>query len=57
MNTWALFLAHCADIRLDSVTPTHVFDFLNTRIGDMTGPWKSDDYADEFSDSILALVS
>jgi DNA end-binding protein Ku len=26
-------------------------------IGDMTGPWKSDDYADKFSDAILALVS
>jgi DNA end-binding protein Ku len=26
-------------------------------IGDMTGPWKSDDYSDKFSDAILALVS
>ena len=26
-------------------------------IGEMTGPWKSDDYADKFSDAILALVS
>jgi DNA end-binding protein Ku len=26
-------------------------------IGDMTGPWKSDDYSDNFSDAILALVS
>ncbi|MDX9886990.1 Ku protein [Thauera sp.] len=26
-------------------------------IGDMTGPWKSDDYADQFSAAILALVS
>lgn len=26
-------------------------------IGDMTGPWKSDDYTDKFSDAILALVS
>jgi DNA end-binding protein Ku len=26
-------------------------------IGDMTGPWKSADYADKFSDAILALVS
>lgn len=25
-------------------------------IGDMTGPWKSDDYSDKFSDAILALV-
>ena len=25
-------------------------------IGDMTGPWKSSDYADKFSDAILALV-
>lgn len=26
-------------------------------IGEMTGPWKSDDYSDKFSDAILALVS
>jgi len=26
-------------------------------IGDMTGPWQSDDYSDKFSDAILALVS
>lgn len=26
-------------------------------IGDMTGPWKSDDYSDKFSDAILALVN
>ena len=26
-------------------------------IADMTGPWKSDDYSDKFSDAILALVS
>jgi DNA end-binding protein Ku len=26
-------------------------------IGDMTGPWKSGDYSDKFSDAILALVS
>jgi DNA end-binding protein Ku len=26
-------------------------------IGDMTGPWKADDYSDKFSDAILALVS
>jgi len=26
-------------------------------IGDMTGPWKLDDYSDKFSDAILALVS
>ena len=26
-------------------------------IGDMTGPWRSDDYSDKFSDAILALVS
>ncbi len=26
-------------------------------IGDMTGPWKADDYADKFSAAILALVS
>lgn len=26
-------------------------------IGDMTGPWKSDDYSDKFSDAIHALVS
>jgi DNA end-binding protein Ku len=26
-------------------------------IGDMTGPWKSDDYSDRFSTAILALVS
>jgi DNA end-binding protein Ku len=26
-------------------------------IGDMTGPWNSDDYSDKFSDAILALVS
>jgi DNA end-binding protein Ku len=26
-------------------------------IGDMTGPWKSDDYSDQFSAAILALVS
>lgn len=26
-------------------------------IGDMTGPWKLDDYSDRFSDAILALVS
>ena len=26
-------------------------------ISDMTGPWKSDDYSDKFSDAILALVS
>jgi len=26
-------------------------------IGDMTGPWKSDDYSEQFSDAILALVS
>ena len=25
-------------------------------IGDMTGPWKSDDYSDRFGDAILALV-
>ncbi len=25
-------------------------------IGDMTGPWKADDYSDRFSDAILALV-
>ena len=25
-------------------------------IGDMTGPWKSDDYSDKFGDAILALV-
>ncbi len=27
------------------------------RIGDMTGPWKSDDYSEQFSAAILALVS
>lgn len=26
-------------------------------IGDMTGPWKADDYSDTFSDAILALVN
>jgi DNA end-binding protein Ku len=26
-------------------------------IGEMTGPWKADDYSDKFSDAILALVS
>ena len=26
-------------------------------IADMTGPWKSEDYSDKFSDAILALVS
>ena len=26
-------------------------------ISDMTGPWKSDDYSDKFSDAILALVN
>jgi DNA end-binding protein Ku len=26
-------------------------------IGDMTGPWKSDDYSDKFTEAILALVS
>jgi len=26
-------------------------------IGEMTGPWKSDDYSDKFSEAILALVS
>ena len=26
-------------------------------IGDMTGPWKSDDYSEKFNDAILALVS
>jgi DNA end-binding protein Ku len=26
-------------------------------IGDMTGPWKLDDYSDKFTDAILALVS
>lgn len=26
-------------------------------IGDMTGPWKADDYADQFTDAILALVN
>lgn len=26
-------------------------------IGDMTGPWQSDDYADKFSEAILALVN
>jgi DNA end-binding protein Ku len=26
-------------------------------ISDMTGPWKSDDYSDTFSDAILALLS
>jgi DNA end-binding protein Ku len=26
-------------------------------IGDMTGPWKSEEYSDRFSDAILALVS
>lgn len=25
-------------------------------IGDMTGPWKSEDYSDQFSDAILSLV-
>jgi len=26
-------------------------------IGDMTGPWKAEDYSDKFSDAILAIVS
>lgn len=39
MNAWTLFIEHCGDIQLDSVTPAHVFDFLNARIGAEHKPW------------------
>ena len=65
LNTlrWASEIRPLADLKLPaegktaaSLKPAEL-KMAAQLIGDMTGPWKSDDYSDKFSDAILALVS
>jgi DNA end-binding protein Ku len=65
LNTirWAGEIRPMADLKLPAEGKTAVglkpgeLKMAAQLIGDMTGPWKSDDYSDRFSDAILALVS
>jgi len=39
VNAWNLFIEHCGDIPLDSVTPGHVYEFLQARMQAEHKPW------------------
>ena len=39
LNAWRLFIEHCGDIAFDSVTPPHIFEFLEARMHAKTKPW------------------
>lgn len=39
INAWKLLIAHCGDITLDSVTPAHIYDFLEARMNAKVRPW------------------
>jgi len=39
LNVWILFIEHCGDIPLDSVTPGHVYEFLQARMHADHKPW------------------
>ena len=65
LNTirWASEIRAVADLKLPAEGKTRA-DLKSTElkmaaqlISDMTGPWKSGDYSDKFSDAVQALVS
>jgi DNA end-binding protein Ku len=64
LNTlrWAAEIRPMADLKLPAEGKTAAglkaaeLKMAAQLIGDMTGPWKSDQYTDQFSDAILTLV-
>lgn len=39
LNAWGLFIEHCGDIAFDSVTPGHIFEFMEARMHSKIKPW------------------
>lgn len=52
VNAWMLFVAHCGDVLFDSVTPSHIYDFLQARMHATEKPW-SEARALQFGRSVL----
>ena len=42
LNAWNLFIQHCGDIPVDSVTSSHVYEFLQARMKADDKPWSGD---------------
>lgn len=55
LHTWKMFSDHCGNATLDSLTPHHVYDFLDARLHAEAHPWSSD-RARKFGPRVLREV-